>query len=320
MKDKILSMLKFGIYCSGEKISRELNVSRTAVWKYIKKLRAEGYKIESSSHKGYSITEIPDVFTETEVKKYLKNKLSDREVRFIHETDSTNEEAKRNSKMPDGSVFIAEIQNGGKGRRGRKWESQEGKGIWMSILSKPDISLADVSKISLAAGLAVCDTMREAGLDAMIKWPNDIVINKRKVCGILTELSIEKSGKNYVVTGIGINVNTMGFSQELSERATSMFLECGKKFLRAKIAASVICNYEKRCAELKTRDTESFIEDYRKMCLTLGKDVRVIGSDCEFDAYACGITSGGELIVEKEGKKIVLNSGEVSVRGIYGYI
>ena len=319
MKDKILKILKESDgYCSGEKMSEALNISRAAVWKYIKKFRDEGYEIESVTNKGYRLVSSPDILSEAEIKAYSKEISG--AIKCMYKTDSTNEEAKRNSSMPDGSVFIAEIQSSGKGRRGRRWVSEAGDGIWMSILSKPDIALADVSKITLAAGLAVCDAAKRLGIDAEIKWPNDIVVNKKKICGILTELSAEADGINYVVTGIGINVNTKAFAPELADKATSVYLEYQRNIPRAQIAAYVIGSFEKRYRELLSGGIDSLISDYKSVCLTLGKQVHIIRPTEEFDAYATDITPGGELEVDRNGEKIVLNSGEVSVRGIYGYI
>lgn len=321
MKDKILMILKnSGDYCSGERISAELNISRAAVWKYIKKLKEDGYEIKSVTNKGYKIISVPDILSGAEIKHGLQTKKIGQNIFYSYEVDSTNNEAKRNNSAPDGSVFIAEMQNGGKGRRGRQWASAAGSGIWMSILLKPDISLESVSKITLVSGMAVCGALRSAGLDAGIKWPNDVVAGGKKLCGILTELSAETDGINYVVTGIGINVNTDDFSAELKEKATSVFLESGKKGNRAEIAKKVLEEFERLYNEFLSGGLEKLIADYKTVCVTLGRQVRVIRPGGEFDAEAVDITSGGELVVEKDGKKITLNSGEVSVRGIYGYV
>lgn len=320
MKKKVLEILKSGEYCSGERISQKLNVSRTAVWKYVKKLKEDGYKIESVTNKGYRLISSPDLLTEAEITDGLATKYIGKHIFYCRETDSTNNEAKRNNSAPEGSVFIAEIQSGGKGRLGRKWLSEDNGGIWMTILLKPRIALEEISKITLAAGAAVCKAFRGIGLSAGIKWPNDIVVNGRKICGILTELSAEADGVNYVALGIGINVNIKAFPKELENKATSVFIETGAEYNRAKLVRAVFEEFEKLYEEFLSGRVGGFIKDYKAMCITVGKNVRVIKPDCEFDARAVDIDREGRLIVETEKGKMHLNSGEVSVRGIYGYI
>lgn len=320
MKDKIAAVLKTGGYHSGEKISEDLNISRTAVWKYINKLKEEGYEIESSTKKGYRLTASPDLVTAAEIKSSLNAGLIGNQIYFKREVDSTNNEAKRNSAAPDGSVFIAELQTDGKGRVGRKWVSRAGDGIWMSILLKPSLAPYEVSIITLAAGLAVSEALADLGLLTGIKWPNDVVAEGRKLCGILTELSAEIDALNYLVVGIGINVNTEHFDGEFAGHATSMYLETGKKYRRADLAARVMVCFEYRYRQLLSGEREKMIADYEKHCLTVGRMVRVLGRGEPFEALGVGINTQGELIVEKDGEKMVLNSGEVSVRGIYGYI
>lgn len=206
MKQEILNMLQAADgYVSGERISQELGISRAAVWKHIKKFKADGYEIESATNKGYRLISLPDILTEHTIKNGLGTKFIGQNVFVYHETDSTNSRAKENFSVPDGSLFIAEIQNHGKGRLGRSWEAPEGVGIWLSLLLKPRLSPTEVSQITLIAGLAVC---RAIGNNAKIKWPNDIVIGSKKICGILTEMSAEINMVNFVVCGIGINVNT----------------------------------------------------------------------------------------------------------------
>ena len=237
MKHKILDILKGSEgYVSGEEISRSLNISRTAVWKHIKTLREDGYEISSSTNRGYRLGQ-SDVISPEEITAALDTGFIGRSVFCLEETDSTNSECKRHSDYPDGTVFTAEIQTGGRGRRGKEWSSPKGVGAWFSVLLKPDMRPEDVSKITLIAGLAVC---RAIGCGAMIKYPNDIVIGSRKVCGILTELSAEIDAVNYIVCGIGINVNTPSFDGELQERATSLFIETGKRHSRARVIAAVL--------------------------------------------------------------------------------
>lgn len=318
MKNKILNILKnSGDYISGEKISEQLNISRAAVWKHIKNLKNSGYEIESVTNKGYRLIFSPDLLSAGEITKGLNTEFIGRKLIIFDETDSTNTQAKLHSSYPEGSVFIAEVQNHGKGSRGRQWLSPRGTGIWHTILLKPDISLMEVSQITLIAGLAVC---RAIGLGAQIKWPNDIVIGSKKVCGILTEMSAETDMINYVVCGIGINVNDKDFPPEISHRATSMYLESGQKYTRNEIIARLLNEFEGVYKKFLEGGLTAVLDDYKKSCVTLGREVSVIFKKETVAGRAVDIDDSGALIVETDSGRITVNSGEVSVRGIYDYI
>ena len=194
-KEEILLRLRQNEgYLSGEQLSEALGVSRAAVWKAITSLRDAGYEIDSATNRGYRLVSSPDVLTPEEVGYGLQTKTLGAKIFAFAEVDSTNEEAKRQAQCgaPDGSVFIAERQTGGKGRLGRAWKSPEGTGIWFSILLRPSLLPTEISNITLLAGIAVCRAVRSVtGCEACIKWPNDVVIGSRKICGILTELAAE---------------------------------------------------------------------------------------------------------------------------------
>lgn len=318
MREKILEILKGSDgYVSGEEISHVLGISRAAVWKHIRNLKNEGYKIESVTNKGYKLGGIPDKLDIDKIHEMLKTKVIGQRIEYVNSTDSTNNECKRLEDKTDGTLVIADAQTAGKGRLGRVWESPHGSGIWMSILLKPDVSLESVSQITLVTGMAVC---RAVGIDAMIKWPNDVVIDGKKICGILTEMSAEIERINYVICGIGINVNTPSFPEELQDKATSLFVETAKKHEREKIAADVLNEFEKLYNVFTEKGFLFLADEYRKMCVTLNKDVRVIYRNNELTGKAVDIDDSGNLIVETENGQITVHSGEVSVRGIYGYI
>lgn len=318
MREKILNILQSACgYVSGEHISRELSISRAAVWKHIKSLKENGYEIESVTNKGYRLISSPDILTEYTIKSGLNTKFIGQNVFVYSKTDSTNNRAKAEHTVPDGSLFIAEIQNHGKGRLGRDWEAPERVGIWMSILIKPDLAPSDVSQITLIAGLAVC---RALGHNAKIKWPNDIVIGSKKVCGILTEMSAEINMVNYVVCGIGINVNIESFDGELSKKATSLLIETGEKHNRARIVQSVLTEFEILYTDFLENGLKNILTEYKSLCVTLNRDVQVVYKHETIIAAAVDIAEDGSLIIEKDGKRITVSSGEVSVRGIYGYV
>ncbi len=320
MRERILKVLKeTDGYISGEKISSMLGISRAAVWKHIKALREEGYEILSVTNKGYRLSAEPENISVDRIKDALDTKRIGRNIVYMSRLDSTNEEAKRRADMSDGTLFIAERQESGKGRLGRQWESPRGGGIWMSLLLKPDMPLGSVSEITLAAGLAVC---RAVGCGAMIKWPNDIVVGSRKICGILTEMSAEPDtgSINYVVCGMGVNVNIKSFPEELLVKATSLFIETGEKHDRDMIAARILNEFEPVYELLCRKGFGAIREEYARMCITLDKEVRVIYRKNETTGRAVGIDENGALLVDAKEGRISVSSGEVSVRGMYGYV
>ena len=252
-----------------------------------------------------------------EIQKQLSTDFIGRNIYIYEETDSTNTQAKQNCDKNNGSIFIAETQTNGKGSRERSWISPKGSGIWLSILLKPDISPMTVSQITLVAGLAVCKSI---GVGSMIKWPNDIVINGKKVCGILTEMSATSEKVNHVVCGIGINVNMDNFDEEIADRATSMYIESGQKYDINEIIAKLLNEFEYYYNKFLDDGLGAVIDEYKKHCITIGREVNVIYNSETVTGNAVDVSSNGQLIVETDSGVIEVTSGEVSVRGIYGYI
>lgn len=317
MKQRILDILKSADdFVSGEDISNKTGISRAAVWKHIKSLKNKGYEIDSVTNRGYRLVSSPDLITAEEITQNLNTEFIGRRLFIYDETDSTNERAKASGEI-EGSVFIAEVQNHDKGSRGRGWVSPRGTGIWHSILLKPDISPLEVSQITLVAGLAVCKAI---GMDAKIKWPNDIVIGTKKVCGILTEMSAETDMVHYVVCGIGINVNTENFDAEIKHRATSMYIESGEKQIRNDIIARELNYFEYYYKKFLEGGLCAILDEYKENCVTIGRDVTVIYKKENVTGKAADIDENGALVVETADGTIRVTSGEVSVRGIYGYI
>lgn len=318
MKQKILNIIKNADgYISGEKISEQTGISRAAVWKHIKSLKQSGYEIHSVTNKGYCYISSPDLLCEKEIADALNTEFIGKKLFMYEKTDSTNERAKANADQADGSVFIAEVQNHGKGTRGKGWVSEKGSGIWHSILLKPDIPPLEAAQITLVAGIAVCEAI---GLDSRIKWPNDIVINGKKICGILTEMSTEKNMINSIVCGIGINVNTESFPTEISHRATSMYIESGKKYVRNELIARVLNIFEDYYKKFLEKGLCAILDDYKKHCVTIGREVKVISKNETITGIATDVDDTGALVVETDSGKLKVTSGEVSVRGVYGYI
>ena len=326
MKDRLLSILReHNGFISGQEICDRFNVSRTAVWKAVNSLKKSGYEIEAVRNKGYRLIESPDVLLADELKSLLETKWFARKILYFESIDSTNNEVKRQAEngCDEDLLVIAETQTAGKGRRERHWESPAGSGIWMSFPVKPDLPPYKASMITLVAALAVAKAIAdETGLKALIKWPNDIVINGKKTTGILTEMSAEMTSIHYVVIGIGINVNTETFPDELKNTATSLSLETGSKIRRGGIIASFGKYFEKYYDDFcKTQDLSLIREEYEKLLVNIDKEVYIIEGENNKKRVAKGITDTGELIVEDENGKVEnIFAGEVSVRGIYGYV
>ena len=326
MKSEILRLLKeSATYISGQQLCDQFKVSRTAVWKVIEQLKKEGYQIEAVRNKGYRLIESPDVLSKAEIESLISSRWAGREVFYYDEADSTNIRAKSAGETggSHGALFVADEQTAGKGRRGRAWESPSGSSIYMTILLRPKISPVKAPMLTLVMALSVADGIRQVtGLDTLIKWPNDIVLKQKKVCGILTEMSTEIDYINYVVIGVGINVNQESFPDIIRDTATSLKAETGRSFRRSEIIAAVMERFEKYYETfLKTEDLSGIQETYNNILANRDKDVRVLEPGNEYDAHAIGINEKGELIIKTpDGTKKNIFAGEVSVRSLYGYV
>lgn len=326
MKGEILKLLKeTDGYVSGQELCRRFGVSRTAVWKVINQLKEEGYEIEAVRNRGYALKGAGDVLSEAELLSCLKTEWAGGRTVYFDATDSTNVQAKRlaEAHAPHGTLVVSDRQDGGKGRRGRSWASPSGVGIWMSLILRPEIAPSSASMLTLAAALAVREGIREeTGLSPLIKWPNDLVLNGMKICGILTEMSTELMEIQYVITGIGINVNQREFPPEIRDTATSLSLEAGRSFRRSSLIAAILKAFEKDyTAFLKTGDLSLLLEEYNACLVNRGKEVCILDPSGEYRAVAEGIDESGSLLVTlPDGTRREIISGEVSVRGIYGYV
>lgn len=326
MKKKILRALsrKEG-YVSGQELCEELEVSRTAVWKVINQLKEEGYEIESVPRKGYRILKRPDCITSEEVESRIETKWAGRNVCFLETVDSTNNEASRLAEngAPEGTLVLAEEQGSGKGRRGRTWVTPAKSAIAMSLVVRPKILPARASMMTLVMGLAVAYGCRDCcGVDTGIKWPNDIVVDGKKICGILTEMSSEIDYIKYLVIGAGINTNVEHFPPELQQTAVSLHQITGSRPDRAALVAACMKRFEEFYEKfLQTQDFSLLQETYNKLLVGIGGRVRVLEPGNEYEGISEGIDRMGELLVRKpDGTVEKVYAGEVSVRGIYGYV
>ena len=326
MKEEILRLLRSADgYISGQELCNRFGVSRTAVWKAINQLKEAGYEIEAQQNKGYRLMAAPDLMTEAEIKSLMHTEWLAKEVLYFDTIDSTNTKAQELAEKgyPSGTLVVADKQESGKGRRGRSWVSPSGTGIFMTLMIKPDINPNNASMLTLVAALAVAKAITSVtGEEAMIKWPNDIVVNSKKVCGILTEMNAQFDYINHIVVGIGINVHNESFPEEISQMASSLMIEAGgKRFHRAQIIAETMSYFEQYYDTfLKTQDLSALVREYDELLVNRNKSVRVLDPKEPFDGKAMGITPKGELIVDTWESRKLVSSGEVSVRGIYGYV
>lgn len=326
MKTKILELMRDNQdYISGQELCERFGVSRTAVWKAVNQLKEEGYDIEAVRNKGYRLKSAPEVLSESELGSRIHTRWAGRNLFYLKETDSTNNDAKRCMEEggAHGTLIVAERQTAGRGRRGKLWESPEGTAIYMTIGMKPEFAPDKASMLTLVMALSVAQAIEEqSGLEAGIKWPNDVVVNKRKVCGILTEMILEAEYIRCVVTGVGINVNQPSMPEEIAQTATSLFIEKGEKLSRAALIESVMRHFENNYdCFIGSLDLSELKEAYEARLENKDKLVRVLDPKGEYEGIARGIRCTGELIVElPDGIVREVYAGEVSVRGYYGYV
>lgn len=322
MKEKILRFLKEKSpqAVSGEEISKTLGVSRTAIWKQIQQLKNNGYVIESRPNAGYRLIDVPDFLYPAEIKADLETSFLGQEINHYNEVQSTNDLAKRLAAegAPDGLLVISEGQSGGRGRMGRQWSSPQGTGLWFSLVLRPEVHPLETPKLTVLAAVAVAKSIRKlTGLDAKIKWPNDILINNKKVCGILTELNCEMDRVNFVILGIGINVNVASFPEELKDIASSLLIEGGQSFNRLKLLQELLKNLESLYTEFLKGNYQEAWEHWRTLSCTIGNKVRINGQNWQAVGVAVDIDNDGALLLSMptgEIKRFI--SGEVSLRPV----
>ncbi len=327
---KILKLLKNAgnKYVSGEELSNELGMSRTAIWKRMDSIKEEGFNIEAVTKKGYRLiveddfSGINNPYGKLAVQSEIIGNVFGQNLRFLKETDSTNTVLKKMAaeNAPEGTVVLADIQSAGRGRRGKTWMSAPKLGIWMSILLRPNLHPSSVQTLTLAASVAVMRVLEPMGIKNLgIKWPNDIIINGKKVCGILTELSAEAERVEWVILGIGLNVNHLepDFPQDIASIATSlrMCTNSNIQLNRSRIAANIINEMEKVYQDFLEKGSSWVVEKWKKRSITLGKRVNIISQLGSFGAEVLDITAEGKLIVrDDDGTVREILSGEISLR------
>ena len=329
MRERILNLLyqRKKKYISGEELSKRLEISRTAIWKHIQVLKGEGYKINSQKRLGYSLVSVPDLLLPYEIKRDLRTKILGQKIYHFKEIGSTTNFAIELARQgtEEGTIVVAEIQTKGKGRLGREWSSPFG-GLWLSIILRPDILPTQAPRMTVIAALAVAETIRKLySLDAFIKWPNDVLIRSpftvhrsplKKVCGILTEMGAEQDTVNYVVIGIGTNLNIgiKKFPIEFRKDVTSLEKELGHKIDRVGFTKRMLEEIENFYLLFKKRGFTPILKEWKNLSATLGKRVKAVSGRKIIEGKAVDIDSYGALIIRtKEGKKERILAGDVTL-------
>ncbi len=302
-------------FVSGEAISDKLGLTRAAVWKHVESLRAQGYRIDAVPARGYRLSAIPDRLTPLELRPLLNTHDIGQVLHHFEVISSTNDRARELAEegAGHGEVVIAESQTGGRGRRGRSWASPPGRNVTFSVILRPDLPPARAPELTLLAAVAVCDALRQAGVPAAIKWPNDVLVRERKICGILTELASEPERVHWAVVGIGVNVNATveDFPEELRDAATSIRIERGAPAPRALFAAACLTALESWLDRHAEEGFEPVRLAWRERSCTLGREVVVSTPGREIAGRAEDVDELGALLVRTGERVERILSGDV---------
>jgi len=317
-KEKLLTHLEEnkGQVLSGNDLSTKFGISRNAVWKSINALRKEGHEITSIRNRGYVLELQSDHLSENEIRMHLDDKSGAYNIIILDETPSTNTYLKEHKDLPDNTVVLAKTQTKGRGRLGKSFHSINQGGIYLSILKMESLEEYNTDLVTLAAALAVSETLDAyAGTETSIKWVNDIYVKGLKLSGILTEGTIEfETGTlSSLIIGIGINVNTEGFPEELEDIATSLYQITGKKFVRSEIIGHLLSRLEYHLLMTK-KDPLELVLKYKKKMLYLNEAITFHRGNEVSNGILLDLNEKGHLIIETEGKTMILNSGEISIR------
>ncbi|VVS92906.1 biotin--[acetyl-CoA-carboxylase] ligase [Desulfoluna spongiiphila] len=308
-----------GHWISGEELSGELGISRAAISKHIAAIKALGYAISSAPGKGYLLTEAPDLLLAQEILLGLDTSVMGKNgIVHHHLTDSTNTRARDLARdgAPEGTLVVAEAQSAGRGRKGRSWLARPGEGLLFSLVLRPDMEPSRAALITLMTAVSVAEALiNETGIDARIKWPNDILVGGKKLAGILTEMSMELDAVDYVITGLGLNVNTPAeaFSPEITDIATSVMAESASAFSRVALLQAILSRFETHYQTLTTRGPESILSRWKELSDIVGRRVRVSMMREEIEGQVTDIDADGVLLVQTEaGDALRILSGDVT--------
>jgi len=315
LSSKIIdALLTKGTFVSGEEIAREVGVSRTAVFKHIRVLKSDGYSIESVRGKGYRLLPRFDGLLPLEIRMNAKSATFGREVFTLESVDSTQNYGRKmaDAGAPEGTVVVALEQRAGKGRMSRAWSSPRG-GLWFTLLLRPSVPMRELHKLTLLFGVSVARALASYGLKPCLKWPNDVLVNGKKICGILLETSGEPDRVDYVLVGIGLNVNlsSRDLPEDIRSSSTSVYDVLNRQADRADLLCRILEDSERLYLSAAKEGFQKVVNAWRSMSCTIGRTVTVQSFGGSISGRAVDIDDGGSLIVEtKEGRKKIY-SGDV---------
>ena len=314
MREKILELLNKKDFVSGKNLAMQLKVSRTAIWKQIKILQNYGYDIESVKNRGYRLVSRPDIPRSEEISPYLNTEFIGKKIVYFEKIDSTNIYAKKLVKegVSEGCVVVAGMQEKGRGRKDRIWSSPEG-GLWFSVILYPRIPPQNAMILTMAVSVSVVEAIiKHTNLKPVIKWPNDVLVKGKKICGILTELDAEMDWINYAVIGIGINVNN-SISKGLMDIATSLKIETKKNCSIVELFADILNNFDKKYSSIKFSNFKCIRDSWFSYANIIGKNIRVDTENLTLEGIVIDVDSDGCLIIDSSKGKIKLACGDITI-------
>ncbi|WAW15005.1 biotin--[acetyl-CoA-carboxylase] ligase [Peptostreptococcus equinus] len=309
-------------YMSGESISERLNISRASVWKHINSLKKEGFIIESKNGSGYKLLSTPEKnFLQYELLQKLNTKYIGRNIHYFETIDSTNSQAKKIAdKSREGTLIVSDEQTKGRGRIGKTWISKHDEGLYFSLILKPDIPIIKANFITQVAGASIIKALKNLGISATIKWPNDIILNSKKICGILTEMVAEIDKISYIVVGIGINLKAKSFDKTIQSIASSLLNE-GYTINKVDLLVEFLKEFEYFYNEFLNYNFKPCLDLLRNNSAVIGKDIYIINKDKKTKVHAIDIDDNANLLIRYENGKIdTIYTGEISIRGLDSYI
>lgn len=317
--DRLLTLLLEHpmIFLSGAKIAKEIGVGRSSVWQWVERLRALGVRVKSHPGSGYQLETIPDILTPGLLSEKIRSTPFGKRIHHFFKIDSTNRHAMElgSEGEPHGTLVVAEEQTAGRGRLGRTWHSQKGKGIYASFLLRPNLHPAQAPLLTIAAGLAVRDAVKDVtNLEADLRWPNDLLLEGKKFCGILLEMQAEARNIKYVVVGVGLNVNQTRFPKELAPIATSLRMAGGRAASRTEILVRLLAAFDRYYNLLLAEGGKALVAGFVKASsLARGRRVRIVETREEFTGTTAGLDPQGCLLVRRDdtGKTVAILAGDV---------
>ncbi len=307
MQERIIQFLKESDgYISGEEMSQRLKMSRAAIWKHMQELRSQGYEIAAVPHLGYQLVTCPDKLLGYEIQSGLNTKVLGKKIVVLDTVTSTMDEAFRlgMEQCPEGTVVVAEAQSKGRGRLGRVWASPKARGLYFSFVLRPSLPLNQLSQLTLMSAVALAEAIEGiSDLRPLIKWPNDILLENRKLAGILTELRAESDQVKFVVVGIGLNVNAS--PHQLPSGSSSLKIAAGRTFERVQVFQAILRSLEKWYSKLLHHDFAQVMEEWKKRSATLNKRIRITDPAGIIEGQAIDLDEDGALLIRKDNGLIV---------------